>query len=58
MNLYEFTSILITMNRFIRIGKAAKIVGVSTQTPRRWENEKRLIPKPTKGGQRRYDVYE
>ncbi len=46
------------MNRFIGIGKAAKILGVSTQTLRRWENEKRLIPKPTKGGQRRYDVYE
>ncbi len=46
------------MNRFIGIGKAAKIVGVSTQTLRRWANEKRLIPKPTQGGQRRYDIYE
>ncbi|MBA2307463.1 MerR family DNA-binding transcriptional regulator, partial [Candidatus Dependentiae bacterium] len=27
------------MNRFIGIGKAAKILGVSTQTLRRWENE-------------------
>ncbi len=46
------------MNRFIGIGKSAKIVGVSTQTLRRWENEKRLIPGRTKGGQRRYDIYE
>ncbi|MBA2307498.1 MerR family DNA-binding transcriptional regulator [Candidatus Dependentiae bacterium] len=57
LNLYEFTSILIVMNRFIGIGKSAKILGVSTQTLRRWENEKRLIPKLTKGGQRRYDIY-
>ncbi|MBA2306612.1 MerR family DNA-binding transcriptional regulator, partial [Candidatus Dependentiae bacterium] len=46
------------MNSFIGIGKAAKILGISTQTLRRWENEKRLIPGRTKGGQRRYDVYE
>lgn len=45
------------MNRFIGISKAAKILGVSTQTLRRWENEKRLIPGRTKGGQRRYDLH-
>ena len=45
------------MNRLIGIGQAAKILGVSTQTLRRWEIEKRLIPERTKGGQRRYDLH-
>ena len=47
------------MSKFISIGKAAKILGVSHQTLRRWEHEGRLVcDERTKGGQRRYDVHK
>jgi putative resolvase len=45
------------MKKLIGIGQAAKTLGVSTQTLRRWESEKRLIPERTRGGQRRYDLH-
>lgn len=45
------------MNRLISIGEAAKLLGVSPQTLRRWEREGRLLPtERTSGGQRRYDL--
>jgi len=44
------------MNKLLTIGEAAKWLGVSTQTLRRWEREKKLKPaERTPGGQRRYD---
>ena len=47
------------MNKFISIKEAAVILGVSTQTLRRWEKEGKFpLPKRTKGGQRRYDLAE
>ena len=45
------------MNKLIGIGKAAKILGVSTQTLRRWEEEKRLIPERTRGLRSRKNKY-
>ncbi len=45
------------MNRFIKIGRAAELLGVSIQTLRRWEAQKTLVPdRKTKGGTRYYDV--
>jgi predicted site-specific integrase-resolvase len=45
------------MNRFIKIGEAAKILGVTPQTLRRWEETGQFIPtKRTEGGTRYYDA--
>ena len=45
------------MSRFIKIGKAAEILGVSIQTLRRWEVDGSLVPeKRTSGGTRYYDL--
>lgn len=45
------------MNRFIKIGKASEILGVSIQTLRRWESSKTFVPvKKTAGGTRYYDL--
>jgi putative resolvase len=45
------------MNRFIKIGKAAKILGVTVQTLRRWERSGQLTPdKKSEGGTRYYDM--
>ena len=44
------------MNKFLPIGAAAKALGVSTSTLRRWEAAGRLKPARTQGGQRRYDI--
>jgi putative resolvase len=45
------------MNKFVSIQEAAKFLGVSTQTLRRWEREgKEIAVQRTKGGQRRYDL--
>ena len=44
------------MNRFVKIGKAAEILGVCVQTLRRWEKSGQLVPdKKTEGGTRYYD---
>jgi putative resolvase len=44
------------MNKFLSIQEAAKCLGVSTQTLRRWERKKKITPSHrTEGGQRRYD---
>ena len=41
---------------YLRIGQAAKIMGVSPSTLRRWEQEQKLLPeKRTQGNHRRYD---
>ncbi|MBU6149537.1 MAG: MerR family DNA-binding transcriptional regulator, partial [Verrucomicrobia bacterium] len=39
------------MNRLIKIGEAARILGVTEQTLRRWEKSGQLLPdKKTDGG--------
>jgi excisionase family DNA binding protein len=40
----------------LSISEAAYLLGVSTDTLRRWEEEKKLIPERTEGGHRRYDL--
>jgi len=40
----------------VSIGKAAKILGVSEITPRRWDSEGKLPSIKTQGGHRRYDI--
>lgn len=42
--------------KVVRIGKAAKILGVTAQTLRNWEKSGRLRPQRTAGGQRYYAV--
>jgi putative resolvase len=42
------------MNRFIKIGEAAKILGVSIQTLRRWEETGYLMPARKTNGKTRY----
>jgi len=44
------------MSRFISIGKASELLGVSISTLRRWEAEGKLIPERTSLGHRRYDI--
>ena len=44
------------MERFVAISEAAKALGVSITTLRRWEAEGRLVPERTAGRQRRYDL--
>jgi predicted site-specific integrase-resolvase len=45
------------MSRFIKIGEAAKTLGISIQTLRRWEAEGYLIPhRKSKGKTRYYDL--
>jgi putative resolvase len=44
------------MSRFIKIGKAAELLGVSIQTIRRWEKQNTLLPDRKSGGTRYYDV--
>ena len=44
------------MNKFLSIQEAAKQLGVSAQTLRRWERENKIAPSHrTRGNQRRYD---
>lgn len=47
------------MNKFLSIQEAAKCLGVSPQTLRRWERKKKIVPSHrTQGGQRRYAIAE
>jgi putative resolvase len=48
--------IYIQMNRFIKIGEAAKILGVSVQTLRRWERKGMLLPDRRSSGTRYYNL--
>jgi predicted site-specific integrase-resolvase len=43
------------MSRLVAIGEAAKILGVSITTLRRWEKEGKLLPEPSASSHRRYD---
>jgi len=43
------------MSRLVAIGEAAKILGVSITTLRRWEKEGKLLPEPGASSHRRYD---
>lgn len=44
------------MTNFVSITTAAKILGVSLSTMRRWDAEGRLSPERTEGNHRRYDL--
>ncbi|MDD2609498.1 MAG: helix-turn-helix domain-containing protein, partial [Giesbergeria sp.] len=44
------------MNRLVSIGEAAKTLGVSITTLRRWEAAGKLSAEHTAGGHRRYDL--
>jgi excisionase family DNA binding protein len=44
------------MENLVSIGKAAKILGVSEITLRRWDSEGKLPSLKTEGGHRRYDI--
>lgn len=44
------------MNRLTTIGEAAKILGVSISTLRRWDKNGKLKPQKTVSGHRRYDI--
>lgn len=44
------------MDKLYSIGKAAKYLGVSVSTLRRWENDGKLVPERTQGQQRRYPI--
>lgn len=45
------------MGKFIKIGEAAKILGVSIQTLRRWEEAGYLMPhRKSEGNTRYYDL--
>jgi len=44
------------MNKLLSITAAARALGVSASTLRRWEAAGKLVPSRTKGGQRRYDI--
>ncbi|MGG7603870.1 IS607 family transposase [Massilia sp. BKSP1R2A-1] len=44
------------MSKFVSITAAAKALGVSASTLRRWEAAGKLVPGRTEGGQRRYDL--
>jgi len=51
-------AILSVVDRFVAIGDAAKLLGVSITTLRRWEVEGKLIPDRTAHGHRRYDLHK
>ena len=45
------------MSRYIKIGEAAKLLGVTPQTVRRWEREGQVLPvRRSEGGTRYYDL--
>ena len=44
------------MEKLVSIGKAAKILGVSEVTLRRWDEDGKLVSMKTEGGHRRYDM--
>lgn len=44
----------VSMDTLLPIGEAAKLLGVSLSTLRRWEESGKLVPERTRGGRRRY----
>ena len=44
------------MDNLVSIGKAARILGVSEVTLRRWDESGKLVSIKTEGGHRRYDI--
>jgi len=44
------------MDKLYSIGEAAKYLGVSVSTLRRWEIDGKLVPERTQGQQRRYPI--
>jgi excisionase family DNA binding protein len=44
------------MNKPVSISKAAKILGVSAVTLRRWDGDGKLVAVKTEGKHRRYDI--
>jgi len=44
------------MDKYVSIGKAAQLLGVSEITLRRWDSDGRLPSIRTEGGHRRYDI--
>ena len=44
------------MPRYVGIGEAAEVLGVSAETLRRWERTGKLAGERTPGGHRRYDL--
>jgi excisionase family DNA binding protein len=44
------------MDRYVSIGEAARILGVSVSTLRRWDREEKISSTRTSGNQRRYDL--
>ena len=55
--MYLYVILYCHMSRFIKIGEAAKLLGVTAQTLRRWEKIGQLLPhKKTIGDTRYYDV--
>ena len=44
------------MNRYVGIGEAAQLLGVSVSTLRRWDREGKVSSVRTSGNQRRYDL--
>lgn len=44
------------MSRYVSIGEAAQIKGVSIETLRNWEEKAILVPERTEGGHRRYKL--
>ena len=49
-------SIVSNMDRFVGVGEAAKALGVSITTLRRWDASGKLVAEQTVGGHRRYDL--
>ncbi|KKU06502.1 MAG: hypothetical protein UX09_C0050G0006 [Candidatus Uhrbacteria bacterium GW2011_GWE2_45_35] len=54
--MYRFKQISMSTNDLIPIGEAAKILGVSIQTLRRWDKNGKLSSIKTPGGRRRYKL--
>jgi len=46
------------MSKLVSIGEAARVMGVSPITLRRWEASGKLVPERTPGGTRRYDLMQ
>lgn len=46
------------LGRFLRVGQAAELLGVTVETVRRWETEGRLSVERTSGGQRLVPITE